>query len=311
MNVEFPSNRLLLSGASGMLGAALRQALSALGSQVLQLVRRTPAGSDQLHWNPAAEPVLPNPEALEDLAAAIHLSGANVAGHRWTDSYKREMTVSRVQSTRALATMLAGLRHPPKTLLVASAIGIYGNRGDDILDETSLPGRGFFGELCKEWEAAAQPARHAGIRVVHLRFGVVLGPGQGALGRMLPLFRMGLGGPLGSGQQYMSWIAQEDVVGAILFLLETPALSGPVNLTAPRPVTNAEFTRVLAHQLHRPAVLPVPAFALKLALGQMADEALLASARVYPAKLTIAGFRFRYPSLEQALTAALAGPALS
>jgi uncharacterized protein (TIGR01777 family) len=189
-------------------------------------------------------------------------------------------------------------------MLVASAIGIYGNRGDELLDESSAPGSGFMAELCEQWEAAAQPARDAGIRVVHLRFGVVLGPG-GALTRVTPIFRLGLGGPLGSGRQWMSWISLSDAVAAILFALDTPTLTGPVNLTAPNPVTNAEFTRALARRLHRPAIFPVPAFALRIALGQMADEALLASARVLPARLTQAGFQFQHPTVEDALAAAL------
>jgi hypothetical protein len=217
------------------------------------------------------------------------------------------MWVSRVESTRTLATTLANLRRPPKALLVASATGIYGSRGDEILDESSEPGGGFLADLCREWEAAARPAVEAGIRVVNLRFGVVLGPGPGALAKMLPLFRLGLGGRLGSGRQWMSWISLTDAVAAILFLMDTPALAGPVNLTAPYPVTNAEFTRALAHAIHRPDLLPAPAFALRLALGAMADEALLASARAVPSKLTNAGFSFTHSTLDVALAAALAG----
>ncbi|MGB8260064.1 MAG: TIGR01777 family oxidoreductase, partial [Terracidiphilus sp.] len=213
---------------------------------------------------------------------------------------------SRAGSTRALASVLAGLRRPPKTLLVASATGFYGDRGAEMLDETAEAGAGFLPLLCRDWEAAAAPAVEAGIRVAHMRLGVVLTPDGGALGRMVPLFRLGLGGRLGSGRQWMSWIALDDVLAAILFLLERPDLAGPVNLTAPNPVTNAEFTRTLARQLGRPAFLPAPAFALWLAFGQMADEALLASARVYPARLSSSGFRFAYPTLAPALAAALA-----
>jgi uncharacterized protein (TIGR01777 family) len=215
------------------------------------------------------------------------------------------MAASRVDSTQALATALAGLRRPPRTLLVASAVGIYGNRGGELLDETSKPGAGFLAELCRQWEAAARPATEAGIRVVHLRFGVILGPGPGALARMLPLFRLGLGGRLGNGRQWMSWISLADAIGAVLCVLETPALAGAMNLTAPSPVTNAEFTRILARQLRRPAFLPVPAFALRLALGQMADEVLLSSARAVPVRLLAAGFRFTHPTLGEALAAAL------
>lgn len=289
-----------------MLGAALRRALTARAMPVFQLVRRAPAADTQLQWNPSLSSPIGDPAALEGCLAAIHLSGASVAGKRWTAAYRREMADSRVNSTRALAKLLGGLRQPPRTLLVASAVGIYGNRGDELLDETSPAGSGFLADVCRQWEAAAQPAAKAGIRVVHLRFGVVLGPGHGALEHMLPLFRMGLGGRLGNGQQWMSWISLTDAVAAVLFALETPALAGPVNLTAPQPVTNAEFTRTLAGQLRRPAFLPAPAFALRLALGQMADEALLASARAIPARLTAAGFRFTHATVGEALKAALA-----
>jgi uncharacterized protein (TIGR01777 family) len=264
--------------------------------------------SGQVPWNPAATPPIAHPEVLEGFAAAIHLSGANVAAHRWTPAYKREIALSRVQSTRALSTALASLSHPPQVLLVASATGFYGNRGDEPLDESSAAGSGFLADLCQEWEAAAQPAADAGIRVVPLRLGVILGPGGGALARLLPLFRLGLGGRLGSGRQWMSWISLADAVAAILFTIDTPGLEGPINLTAPHPVPNAEFTRVLARALHRPAILPAPAFALRLALGAMADEALLASARVFPSRLTSAGFRFTHPTVDEALAAALAAP---
>lgn len=292
-----------------MLGTAVRQALAGRDAQLLQLVRRDPVSSGQLRWNPAASPAIEDTAPLEGLASAIHLSGASVAGHRWTPAWKREMGTSRAESTRALAIALAGLRQPPKDLLVASATGIYGDRGDELLDERSEPGNGFLADLCREWEAAAQPAVDAGIRVVHLRFGVVLGPG-GALAKMLPLFRLGLGGRLGSGRQWMSWISLADAVSAVLFALDsnsaTPALAGPINLTAPHPVTNAEFTRAFGRALHRPAILPAPAFALRVALGQMADEALLSSARAVPARLADAGFQFTHPTVEQALAAALA-----
>lgn len=305
MQMSAPPSRVVLSGASGMLGSSLRHALAARGIPVIQLVRGTPTGQDQLLWNPAADPAMADPVPLEGCAAAIHLSGANVAAHRWTAAYRREMTASRVDSTRALARLLASLRTPPATLLVASAVGFYGNRGDELLDETSQAGSGFLAELCRQWEAAAQPALDAGIRVVHLRFGVVLSPGPGALARMLPLFRLGLGGPLGSGRQWMSWIGIEDAIRAVLFALGTPSLAGPVNLTAPSPVTNAEFAHALARQLRRPAVLPVPAFALRLALGRMADEALLASTRAVPSRLLVAGFHFAHPTVDKALAAAL------
>lgn len=289
-----------------MLGTALRQALAGRDAQLLQLVRRGPAAPGQLCWNPAVTPAFAESAPLEGLAAAIHLSGASVAGHRWTPAYKREMRSSRVDSTRRLAAALARLRRPPQSLLVASAVGFYGNRGDELLDETSAPGTGYMADLCREWEQAAQPAADAGIRVVHLRFGVVLGPGAGALAKLLPLFRLGLGGRLGSGRQWMSWISLADAITAVLFALDTPALAGPVNLTAPRPVTNAEFTRALALAVHRPALLPAPAFALRLALGEMADEALLSGARVFPSRLTTAGFQFTHQTVAAALAATVA-----
>jgi len=270
-----------------MLGTAVRLALAGRGAQLLQLVRGNPVAPEQLRWNPAASPSIADTEPLEGLEAAIHLSGASVAAHRWTAAYKREIRASRVESTQALAAALAGLRQPPKTLLVASATGIYGNRGDDLLDERSSPGTGFLADLCREWEAAAGPAAEAGIRVVHLRFGVVLGPGAGALAKMLPLFRLGVGGRLGSGHQWMSWISLADAVAAVLFALGSNSaastLAGPVNLTAPAPVTNAEFTRALGRAVHRPAILPAPAFA----------------------RLINAGFQFAHPNLEAALAAAL------
>jgi len=287
-----------------MLGTALHQVFDARNTEIVHLVRRDPANGSQLKWDPMASTPISSAEALEGLSAAIHLSGANVAAHRWTPAYKREIWLSRVESTRALATTLAKLSHPPQTLLVASATGFYGDRGDEMLDENSNPGTGFLAELCREWESAAKPAAKAGIRVVHLRFGVVLGRG-GALAKMLPLFRLGLGGRLGSGRQWMSWISLADAVAAILFGANTSALFGPLNLTAPHPVTNAEFTRALGRTVHRPAILPAPAFALRLALGAIADEALLASARAVPSRLTTAGFQFAHPTVDAALAAAI------
>jgi uncharacterized protein (TIGR01777 family) len=298
-------NKIVISGASGMLGSALRSRLAERGAEVLQLVRRGAAVDGELAWDPGAHVPVADPGPIEGCSAAIHLSGASVAGHRWTDAYKRELFESRVGSTRALVGLLAGLRQPPKTLVVASAIGIYGDRGDELLDESSPPGRGFLAELCRQWEEAAQPAEEAGIRVVHARFGVVVGRGPGALAKMLPIFRLGLGGRLGSGRQWMSWVSLGDAIGAILFAAETPDLCGPVNVVAPNPVTNAVFTRALARQLHRPALLPAPEAALRLAFGQMAEEALLASALVAPAKLLGAGFRFAHATIEAALAAAL------
>ncbi len=305
MDPIIASGEIILSGASGMLGAALHRELTAKGISTLQLLRRVPTAKGQLQWNPGVECPLENPALLEGAAAAIHLSGASVAAHRWTDAYKHEVAASRIDSTNRLARVLASLHQPPKAFLVASAIGIYGDRGDEILAETSAPGRGFLVDVCEQWEAAAAPAVQAGIRVVHLRFGVVLGPGRGALQQMLPPFRLGLGARLGSGRQWMSWVGLADVVAAVQFALKHPDLSGPLNVTAPNPVTNAEFTSALGRQLHRPAFLTVPAFAMRAMFGQMADEALLASARAYPVKLQAAGFQFSLPTIRDALRRAL------
>ncbi|HEX8810466.1 MAG TPA: TIGR01777 family oxidoreductase [Terracidiphilus sp.] len=298
-------SRILFSGASGMLGTALRHSLAS-EFETLQLVRRQPLSPSELTWNPDSARPFAQTNEFEGLTAAIHLSGANLAGKRWTAAYKRELVESRVASTRALAQALAELSRPPQVLLVASGTGIYGNRGDEILDESSAPGTGFLADLCRAWEEAAQPAVQAGIRVVHLRCGPVLGGGGGALGKMLPIFRLGLGGPLGNGRQWMSWIALADLIAAVRFLIADNQLTGPINMVAPEPVTNAEFTRALGRVLHRPAILPAPAFALRLALGDMADDALLASARAVPKRLLDSGFQFRYPSIDEALREALA-----
>jgi uncharacterized protein (TIGR01777 family) len=289
-----------------MLGGSLRSAVEGRGQQTLQLVRHPASGPSQLQWNPAAERPFASVNALEGLSSAVHLSGASVAAKRWTGAYKRELWTSRVDSTRALAIGLASLTQPPSVLVVASAVGIYGDRGDELLDETSPLGTGFLADLCRAWEAAAQPAVEAGIRVVHMRFGVVLGREGGALRKMLPLFRLGLGGRLGPGSQWMSWIGLEDAVASIKFALDTPTIAGAVNATAPEPVTNAAFTRVLARTVHRFAVIPAPALGLRVAFGQMADEALLSSTRAVPSRLLTAGFKFAHPALEGELRSALA-----
>ena len=298
------SQRIMLSGASGMLGSAFRKALSQRVSTVLQLLRRAPEEPNQFAWD-ARTAQLPHSEVFEDLSAAIHLSGANLAGRRWNEAYKREIVESRVGTTLALATALSKLTRPPRTLLVASAVGIYGDRGDELLDETCSAGRGFIAELCQEWEAAAKPASDAGIRVIHLRFGVVLAADNGALPRLLSFFRYGLGGNIGNGRQYMSWVSEPDAIDAAMFLLDNEGASGAYNVSSPNPVTNAQFTRLLAAQLHRPAIFSVPAFAARLGFGEMANEMLLASTRAYPARLTAAGYQFLYPSLVHALPALL------
>jgi len=287
-----------------MLGSAIQAQFAGKGIPILQLVRRLSQTSDEVQWNPQASPAIATLDKIDGLRAAIHLSGASVSGHRWTGAYKRKMIQSRVGTTRALVDCLTRLPSPPKTLLIASAIGIYGDRGNEVLSETSGPGTGFLADLCRDWEAAADSAATAGIRVAHLRFGVVLGRG-GALAQMLPIFRLGLGGRLGSGQQWMSWVSVADVVAAVQFLLDSPEIAGPVNVTAPQPVRNAEFTRVLGSVLHRPTLLPAPAPMLRLVFGEMANEALLASQRALPSKLVQAGFRFGHPKIEDALASVL------
>jgi uncharacterized protein (TIGR01777 family) len=301
------ASRILISGASGMIGSALVRAFTADQISVVQLVRKPASHSQpQIVWSPQSSPAIANPSQLEDFNTVIHLSGANIAAHRWTPAYKKEIVESRVKTTQALCELLAGLKNPPQTLLCASATGIYGDRGDEILTEASSPGTGFLAETCAAWEAAALPAKAAGIRIVHLRFGVVLSPegGGGALARMLPLFRLGLGGRLGSGRQWMSWISLSDQVSAVSHIIAAQ-LAGPVNMVAPTPITNTEFTQTLASALHRPAIFPAPAFALRAAVGEMADEALLASERVIPTQLTQSGFQFQHPQLAMTLESML------
>ena len=246
---------------------------------------------------------LDNVEPLEGCEYAVHLSGANLSTHRWTSSYKRTILDSRVDSSRAVVNILSRLKSPPKVLVCASATGIYGDRGDEILNEASAPGTGFLPDVCKVWEAAPDAAKALGIRVVHLRFGVVLTPAGGALQKLLPVFKAGLGGRLGDGRQWMSWITLEDVCRAILFALQTPSLSGAFNTVAPEPVTNRSFTTALAKAVHRPAPWIVPTFALNLLFGQMAQDTLLASTRAVPTGLLDAGFHFENPELGPALNA--------
>lgn len=293
--------KVLISGASGLVGTALASALRASGREPVALVRGQGGGG--VHWDPNAGTI--DAGALEDLGAVVHLAGENIASGRWSAEKKRRIRDSRVQGTRLLCDALAGCAKRPETLIAASAIGYYGNRGAEILDEDSAPGAGFLAEVCQEWEAACAPARDAGIRVVNLRFGVVLSPEGGALQKMLLPFRLGLGGRVGDGAQYMSWLSLADAVGAVQFALDTPALTGPVNAVTPNPVTNADFTKALAGALRRPALLPAPAFALRAALGEMADEMLLSSVRVLPKRLGEAGFVFDHPELAGALEATL------
>ncbi|MCT9930061.1 TIGR01777 family oxidoreductase [Planotetraspora sp. A-T 1434] len=298
---------IVVTGSSGLLGSALVRALRADGDQVLRLVRREPAGPDEAFWDPARGVL--DPAVLEGVDAVVHLAGAGIGDRRWTESYKRELVDSRVNSTRTLAEALAALAGKPRVLLSGSAVGFYGDTGDRSVDESSPSGAGFLAGLVREWEAAAAPAEEAGIRVVRLRTGIVLSGRGGALAKVLPIFKLGAGAVLGSGKQYVSWISLPDWVAAIRFLLnnqEMSAMSGPVNVTAPEPVTNAEYTRAIGKALHRPTMpIATPAFALRLALGEFATEGVLAGQRVLPRRLLDAGHRFAHPALEDALAAVL------
>lgn len=296
--------KIIVSGASGLIGRALVASLLTQGHQVTTLVRRESqhdarADVNAVAWNPATGEL--EAARLVGHDALVHLAGESIAEGRWTDEKKRRIRASRIDSTRLLAETLAQLQTRPRTFVCASAIGYYGDRGAEVLTEASAPGADFLAHVCRDWEAATEPARAAGIRTVNLRFGVVLSAAGGALAKMLMPFKLGVGGRVGSGKQYMSWIALADAVGAIEHALLNETLSGPVNVVAPQPVTNSEFTHALGHALGRPTLLPVPAFGLRLALGEMADALLLSSARVEPAQLKSAGYEFKYPQLDAAL----------
>lgn len=295
-----PRLHVAVSGASGLIGAALVRRLATTGHRVSALVRRAP-GPGEIGWDPEGGRLDPND--LEGIDAVVHLAGESV-GARWTAGRKGRIRNSRVRGTLLLSQAIAGTSKRPAVLVSASAIGIYGSRGDEVLDEDSLLGdarHDFLAAVGQEWERAADPARAAGIRVVHPRFGVVLSPNGGALGKMLLPFRLGLGGRLGGGSQWMSWISIDDAINAVLHLLGTDTLLGPVNVTAPEPLRNRDFTRTLGRVLSRPTPFPVPSAALRMALGEMADGTLLSSARVEPRRLLASAFRFTHPDLESAL----------
>ncbi|MGY5882272.1 TIGR01777 family oxidoreductase [Modestobacter lacusdianchii] len=298
--------KVAVTGSSGLIGSALVRALVADGHEVLRLVRRTPRTADEHRWEPALHRIPPG--LLDDVDAVVNLAGVGVGDRRWTAKHKDQVLRSRVDSTttvsRALAEGAAADPTRPRVLLSASAVGWYGDTGARVVTEDDPAGDDFLARVCVQWEAATAPAADAGVRVAMLRTGLVLGPG-GLLGRLGPLFRLGLGGKLGSGQQYVPWIGLQDEVDAIRFLLTT-AVSGPVNLSAPTPVTNADFTAALAAAVHRPAVLTVPGPALQLVLGEFARVGVLAGQRAVPTVLESAGFRFRQPELSGALAAALA-----
>ena len=292
--------KVLVSGSSGLVGSALVPTLTAGGYEVTRLVRSGSAGQSELAWEPT-KPL--SPDGLSGFDALVHLAGESIVG-RWTEDKKRRIVDSRVLPTKHLAEAMA--KTPPlRVFICASAIGYYGDRGDEILREESSPGVRFSSQLCVQWESACQAAVAAGIRTVNLRFGIVLSVAGGALKKMLPPFRLGAGGNMGNGRQWMSWVDLQDVTAAILHILRTEALHGAVNMTAPNPVTNAEFTKTLAAVLSRPAVFPMPAFAARLLFGQMADELLLASQRVEPAKLLARGYAFQQPELRRSLQSIL------
>ena len=297
--------KLAVTGASGLVGSALVPHLRAGGHEVLRLVRRAPKANDELLWDPDSGAI--EEAALEGVDAVVHLAGENIASGRWTEAKKARLRASRVGPTRLLAEALARLKRKPRALVSASALGYYGDRGDTWLTEQDAPADDFLGRLSVDWEKATAPAREAGIRVVTPRLGIVLSPAGGALAKMLLPFKAGLGGVVGPGMQYFSWIALDDLVAVIQHLLDRGDLAGPVNADSPSPVTNAELTKTLGRVLGRPTILPVPAFALRLALGEMA-ETLLASTRMRPQRLLDTGFRFRFPELEGALRHLLGTP---
>jgi hypothetical protein len=289
---------VLVSGASGLIGSALVPFLTAGGHRVSRLVRSRAAAGGQVPWDPASGEL--DRDKLDGLEAVVHLAGESLFG-LWTEGKRRRIRQSRIEATHKLGESLARLESPPKVFLGASAIGYYGDRGEERLDEDSRPGSGFLADLCRDWEAAAEPIARRGTRVVNLRFGVVLSPKGGALAKMLTPFKMGVGGTLGNGRQYMSWIAIDDAVGAVGHALATEPLKGPVNVVAPGAVTNQEFTKTLGRVLHRPTVLPVPAPMLRLLFRDMAQEVLLGSQRVEPSRLLGSGYAFRHAQLEGAL----------
>jgi uncharacterized protein (TIGR01777 family) len=295
--------KVLVTGSTGLVGSALVPFLTKSGHQVTRLARSRGGGPVKdarvIEWDPAAGRL--DKSALEAFEGVVHLAGENIAARRWSAEQKARIRESRVTGTRLLADALAHVPRPPKVLICASAIGYYGTRGDQRLTEESPSGTGFLAEVCQEWEAAAKPAVDKGIRVAHLRIALVLSPEGGALGRMLTPFRMGVGGVIGSGQQYMSWVAIDDLMGIIQHALAREDLRGPFNAVSPNPVTNLEFTKTLGKVLGRPTIFPMPEFAARLAFGEMADALLLSSARVEPKRLLASGYAFRYPTLEGAL----------
>src|ERR1700733_84384 len=291
------NSRILVSGVSGPIGAALLPSLFTNGCSIVRLVRGPSTADDQISWDPAV-PLAP--QTVSGFDAVIHLAGESIIG-RWTDAKKAKIRDSRIVGTFNLASALAQAEDRPKVFVCGSAIGYYGNRGDEVLREQSAPGTGFLAEVCQAWEEAATPAVQADIRTAHLRTGIVLSPAGGALGAMLAPFKLGLGGRIGDGQQWMSWIDVRDMVGAIHHILKNDLMQGPVNMVAPKPLRNAEFTKTLASALSRPAIFPMPDFVVKTVFGEMGEELLLASQKVEPARLISSGYPFRFSDLRSAL----------
>lgn len=295
-------SRIAIAGASGLIGSALTRSLTADGHEVVRLVRRAPRGKDEVRWDPDGQRM--DAGGLAGCAAVVNLAGAGVASRRWTQAYKRKILDSRVRGTATLAAAVAALDERPEVFVNGSAIGFYGETGDREVDESAPPGEGFLPSVCVAWEGAAAPAREAGVRTVFARTGLVVAREGGAWGKLFPLFKAGLGGRMGDGRQYWSYISLHDEVAAIRHLIDTSSLSGPVNLTAPTPLTNREITEAMGRVLHRPTVFPTPAPLLRLALGDMSGD-ILGSQRVHPTRLLSSGFTFAFPTIEDALRAAL------
>jgi hypothetical protein len=293
---------IAIAGSSGLIGSALAAALRANDHPVLRIVRRTPANSEELHWNPESGEF--DVDALTEVDAVVNLCGVNIGQRRWSGAFKQSLRDSRITPTEVLSAAVADAG--VETLINASAVGYYGNTKDRVVDENDRAGKGFLAQLCEDWEAATLPAQHGGTRVVLARTGMVVAPAGGALRKMRPLFSFGLGARLGSGRQYMSWISLEDEVGALLFAISHPSLSGPVNMTGPAPVTNAEFTTAFGRAVNRPTPLTLPGFAVRAALGEFADEGLLIGQRAIPSALERAGFQFHHNTVGEALAYATA-----